>query len=145
MLGYFDLTARCPVTSWLVLSNQSSFASSSMFEGEVGVDVLCFPFRASCFSGFSDFLWLTCFLAFCGKGGAGFFDFCVKGAASFFAFSATLFLGSIAVTSGCDSLAPQFVQFFNSSSLLSKALFHPKQTISPKSACASSASTSTLL
>src|SRR5213080_734530 len=111
-----------------------------MFEGEVGVDVLCFPFRASCFSGFSDFLWLTCFLAFCGKGGAGFFDFCVKGAVSFFAFSATLFFGSIGVTSGPGSLAPQFGQFFTSSSLLSKALLQPKQTIRPKVAFALSAS-----
>src|SRR5438094_8990130 len=107
MLGYFDLTARCPVTSWLVLSNQSSFASSSMCEGEIGVDVLCFPFRASCFSGFSDSLRLTCFLAFCGKGGAGFFDFCVTGEPCFFVFSVTLFLDSGKVSSGRDSFAPQ--------------------------------------
>src|SRR5881396_2436392 len=140
MLGYFDLTARCPVTSWLVLSNQSSFASSSMCEGEIGVDVLCFPFRASCFSGFSDSLRLTCFLAFCGKGGAGFFDFCANGAACFFVFSATLSLGSSGVTFGSDSLAPQFGQFFNCSSLLSKALLQLKQITRPKVAFALSAS-----
>src|SRR5438094_8103876 len=140
MVGYFDLTARCPVTSWLVLSNQSSFASSSMFEGEIGVDVLCFPFRASCFSGFSDSLRLTCFLPFCGKGGAGFFDFCANGSASFFAFSTTLFLGSGVVSSDPDSFAPQFGQFFNCSSLLSNALLQPQQTMRPNVAFALSAS-----
>src|SRR5438093_10152695 len=127
MLGYFDLTARCPVTSWLVLSNQSSFASSSMCEGEIGVDVLCFPFRASCFSGFSDSLRLTCFLAFCGKGGAGFFDFCANGAACFLVFSTTLFLGSGGLGSVPGSLAPQFGQFFNCSSFLSTALLQLTQ------------------
>src|SRR5438094_6012670 len=100
-----------------------------MCEGEIWVDVLCFPFRASCFSGFSDSLRLTCFLAFCGKGGAGFFNFCANGAACFaacfFGFSATLFLGSNGVSSGPSSLAPQFGQFFTCSSLLSKALLQP--------------------
>src|SRR5437764_9662572 len=110
-----------------------------MCEGEIGVDVLCFPFRASCFSGFSNSLRLTCFFAFCGKGGAGFLGFFVTGPASFFAFSTTLSLGSGGVSSGSDSLAPQFGQFFNSSSLLPTAPLQPQPTIRPKVAFALSA------
>src|SRR5438093_9614365 len=139
ILGYLDLTARCPVTSWLVLSNQSSFASSSMCEGEIGVDVLCFPFRASCFSGFSDSLRLTCFLAFCGKGGAGFFNFCAHGAACFLVFSTTLFLGSGRLGAGPGPLAPQFGPFFYCSPLRPKVRLQLKQLTTATARCAVSA------
>src|SRR2546425_982669 len=73
-------------------------------------------------------------------GGAGFFDFCANGAACFLVFSTTLFLGSGGLGSGPGSLAPQFGQFFNCSSLLSKALLQLKQITRPKVAFALSAS-----